>query len=237
MIHARVDSVMRSVLPWIIGALQKRRVRRVAFYGAGSHTAQLLPLWRNSGGPEVIAILTTQAGTTRTMFGLPVVPIGALDAERVEAVVLSSETFEHELRLVCEERSPELPVIAPWSMVRGRPLGSGLERDLFLSRLTVPVIAASLIAGYDLGEVVLCASDAETALVGPIWRAWTGCELRRMTASADGLGDGIDSRPRVLVSRLDLGGEPLVAPALLLHTLSLPNRPESLASGVRRDGR
>jgi hypothetical protein len=106
-----LDAVLEDVVPRTIDSMQQRGVERVAIYGAGTHTERLLPVWRALGGPAVVAVLTTVAGGRQELADIPIVSSDEFDPASVQAVLLSSQTYEQELAAIAEERWPDLPAI------------------------------------------------------------------------------------------------------------------------------
>ncbi|GAB4236453.1 MAG: hypothetical protein Kow00109_10000 [Acidobacteriota bacterium] len=88
-------------------------LRAVAFYGTGSHTEHLLNVWRNLGGPPVIAFLVTNK-TEATRFGLPVLPVSEHLPPKIQGVVPSSHRFESEMGRIFRARHPKVPWISLW---------------------------------------------------------------------------------------------------------------------------
>lgn len=106
-----IEAVFENTVPSTIDWLRRRGVERVAIYGAGSHTARLLPVWVALAGPPVVAVLTSAPGPVECLDGVPVLSLDCFDPETVQAVILSSQTFERDLAAIAEERWPDLPAV------------------------------------------------------------------------------------------------------------------------------
>lgn len=100
---------------WAVHRSKAAGDRRVAFYGAGSHTAMLLPLWRELGGAEPACIVVTRADGRGMENGLPLVSADAFDPVEVDAIVLSSHRFESDMAAECAKRWPRLRVHRLWT--------------------------------------------------------------------------------------------------------------------------
>jgi hypothetical protein len=86
----------------------------VAVYGAGSHTHALLPIWAAAGGPAVNQIVVSATNGQTDCDGIGIVAADAFDPSTVDAIVLSSQIFEHEMAAACVARWPQLPVVPLW---------------------------------------------------------------------------------------------------------------------------
>lgn len=103
----------------------RRRVSTVAFFGVGTHSALLLPLWISLGGPRVQAFLATRPNS-RSFHGIPVVPVGAPLPASIEAVVPSSHRYEEEMRRIFSRHYPHLTWIPFWQR---HPNASAEDQD------------------------------------------------------------------------------------------------------------
>jgi hypothetical protein len=100
---------------WAVHRSKAAGDRRVAFYGAGSHTTMLLPLWRQLGGAEPACIVVTRADGRGVEDGLPLVGADAFNPAGIDAMVLSSHRFESEMAAECARRWPHLRVHRLWT--------------------------------------------------------------------------------------------------------------------------
>jgi hypothetical protein len=83
----------RLLRAWL--TLDADGARRVAIYGAGSHTDQVLR-WGIPAGVTLTSIVVT-GGDPRVLRGVSVTPISMLDSNDVDAVLVSSATYEPEM--------------------------------------------------------------------------------------------------------------------------------------------
>jgi glycosyltransferase involved in cell wall biosynthesis len=107
-------AVLERIVPSIVRQCRAAAIRRVAVFGAGSHTSSLLPLWTAAGGVDVAAILVSTKGTIKTFDSLPVVAVDDFDSRTVDGIVLSSHTYEDDMARTCESRWPGLPIFTFW---------------------------------------------------------------------------------------------------------------------------
>jgi glycosyltransferase involved in cell wall biosynthesis len=110
---------LRHLLPWTIHRCRQDGIRTVAIYGAGGHTRLLIPVWKALGGPAIEKIVVTGEPAEKVFMGFPVAGAADFDPRRVDAVILSSHGYEHDMARVCGERWPNLKVYSIW-----RPLNS-----------------------------------------------------------------------------------------------------------------
>jgi ubiquinone/menaquinone biosynthesis C-methylase UbiE len=105
---------LRYLVPWTISRCWSDGVRTVAFYGAGSHTRLLIPIWKGLGGPAIHEIIVSGEPSQSTFMGFPVVSVDHFDPSPVDAIVLSSHGYEREMARLCGERWPQLKVYPIW---------------------------------------------------------------------------------------------------------------------------
>jgi len=75
---------------------RQRGVNAVAFYGTGTHSTLLLPLWLSLGRPSVRAFLASQPDA-HLFKGIPVIPAGSPLPCYIDAVVPSSHRYEKQM--------------------------------------------------------------------------------------------------------------------------------------------
>ena len=92
--------------------LQRMGARRLALFGAGGHTLEVLE-WGLPDEFTLEAILVSEGGGG-SLEGLPVVPIDAVDPASFDAVVLSSIPFEAEMAELAARRGFR-SVLSLWS--------------------------------------------------------------------------------------------------------------------------
>jgi len=112
-------SLRDDLIPRVARVKEQCRARglnRVALYGAGTHTRILAEIWRHEdSGPRLTAVLVSEKGDADACEGLPVHDVRTIDPDTLDAVVLSSNTYEREMSLMCAEHLPEhVPVLAVW---------------------------------------------------------------------------------------------------------------------------
>lgn len=91
------------------------RVESIAIFGAGKHTEQLLPIWKNLGGPPVLAILVT-AAVDPLAFGLPIVTFNDPIPPNIQAVVPSSHRFESAMHQAWLAYGSKIPWVPLWEV-------------------------------------------------------------------------------------------------------------------------
>jgi len=94
--------------------MQAGGIRRIALYGAGLHTQKLLN-WGIPDSIEVAAIVTT-AGPADFQWGLPVVPLADSSGLDIDAILLSSSSFEQDMMHEAQRRgiSTVIPLYSDW---------------------------------------------------------------------------------------------------------------------------
>jgi hypothetical protein len=87
---------------------------RIAFFGAGSHTAMLLPIWKKLHGPAVEAIIVSKKCGDDSFFGIPIIETGQLLPAGVQAIIPSSHQFEREMKTMAMDAYPNIPWVFFW---------------------------------------------------------------------------------------------------------------------------
>jgi hypothetical protein len=105
---------LRHLVPWAVERCRSNGIQAVAFYGAGSHTRLLVPIWKAAGGPTITKIVVTGEPSEATLNGIPVVSARHFDPSHVDAIVLSSHGYERDMAAICSDRWPSLPVFPIW---------------------------------------------------------------------------------------------------------------------------
>jgi DNA-binding MarR family transcriptional regulator len=90
----------RQTLREALGGLGQRGLKRIALYGTGD-AAELAYLTLKECGLEPVGVFTREGGGT--FLGFPVQPLGALDAQETDGVVIA--TFERPEPLLAEVES------------------------------------------------------------------------------------------------------------------------------------
>lgn len=114
-----ISETLHYLVPWVVQRCRENRIRRIAVYGAGSHTRLLIPIWKALDGPLIQMIVESGTPAETVFMGYPVVSADRFEQSQVDAIVLSSQGYEQEMATICEKRWPELPFYSIW-----RPLHS-----------------------------------------------------------------------------------------------------------------
>jgi hypothetical protein len=105
---------LKQLVPWAIDRTISLGATTVAMYGAGSHTRALLPIWDAAGGPVVSQIIVSAPTGDEECGGVSIVSADEFDPSTAEAIVLSSQAYEHEMASTCASRWPHIPVVPIW---------------------------------------------------------------------------------------------------------------------------
>ncbi|HRR55417.1 MAG TPA: hypothetical protein P5568_02700 [Acidobacteriota bacterium] len=99
-----------------IEACNEHGYRSVAFFGSGTHTQKLLPVWHGLGGPPVVALVTGSNSEVlgATDFNVPIIPVHQAMPPEIEAVVPSSHAWESDMRRLWQDHHPEIPWVPLW---------------------------------------------------------------------------------------------------------------------------
>ncbi len=103
---------LNDFLKSLIRYCRNHELSRIAFYGAGSHTKELLNLWCKLHGPPVTRILVTRPPEVAEFQGIPIVSIDEVDPFTLDFVLLSSASFETEMSETIKRAKPTLPFLA-----------------------------------------------------------------------------------------------------------------------------
>ena len=109
---------LRHLVPWAIQRCQDDGVRRIAIFGAGSHTRLLIPIWKSLGGPPIKIIVVSGQPAETTCMGLRVVSADDFDANQVDGILLSSHGYERQMAAICRERWSEIRAYTIWRPVQ-----------------------------------------------------------------------------------------------------------------------
>lgn len=105
-------AALRTAVPELIAYLRKYGATKVGVYGAGTHTKALLELWRKEEGPLISTLITSETPRERMVQGVSVVSIVEVRRHQLDFVLLSSQSFEHEMAERLRACRPELPFAA-----------------------------------------------------------------------------------------------------------------------------
>lgn len=109
---------LRHLVPWAIQRCQNDGVRRIAIFGAGSHTRLLIPIWKSLGGPAIKNIVVSGEPAETACMGHPVVSADEFDANQVDGIVLSSHGYEQEMAGICRDRWPQIGAYTIWRPIQ-----------------------------------------------------------------------------------------------------------------------
>jgi hypothetical protein len=127
-LQSRLGHELVCLLPWTIQRCRQNHVKKVALYGAGSATQIFIPIWKRHNGPTIKEILVTANGSSKEIFcGYPVYSIDEFDPTGVDAIVLSSQSYELDMFNTCRERWPDLPVFSVWMPIADGEIERGVD--------------------------------------------------------------------------------------------------------------
>ena len=112
------NKIVLSIFPhidWIRSESAQRQDLRIAVYGAGSHTEELLQIWQTLSLPRWNRLLVTNTPTSTNWMGFPVNQISDVPAEEIDLIVLSSNAYESEMIAACTQRFSSVPRISIWT--------------------------------------------------------------------------------------------------------------------------
>ncbi len=113
---------------FLLACLKMRHegIRRIALFGAGRHTEELLK-WGLPDDFELVALLKSSNGIEER-WGKQVLPACSIPSLSLDAILLSSSAFEPEMKVIAEQNAA-IPVI---------PLYSDWPRDIWRLAKTAP---------------------------------------------------------------------------------------------------
>ena len=97
---------------------------RIAIFGAGLHTEwlHLLAKGNKASSPEVVALLDSRKDRDLSYWGLSPIPPEALDINKVDAILISSDTVQEQMKAQCKLLyGDRLPVIDPYEYLPPGP--------------------------------------------------------------------------------------------------------------------
>lgn len=105
------DALLRGHLRLLWSRLPAEGVERVWLFGAGKHTDWLLRILEGVPGPAVLGILDDCAVGGQSLRGLPILKPQNAEADKADAVVLSTDTLQALFRARCATALPGLRII------------------------------------------------------------------------------------------------------------------------------
>ena len=166
---------LKRLLRCVVENCRVNGIRRIAVFGAGSHTRLVLPIWRSYGGPEIECILVSESPANPVFMGLPVLEAARFDAEGIDAILLSSRSYEREMYRACIKHWPHMPVYPVWDAYE-EPLANRLRNRLptILHRCAV----------HNVRSVALYGAGLHTRMLVPEWRRAHGPEIREIVVTS-----------------------------------------------------
>jgi hypothetical protein len=105
--HPSFNPLMARRMLHAMLRLQRRNVKRLGIYGAGSHTREMLR-WGLPDSIQLMAIVVTKGGHG-TLSGIPIVPLAVIEPLNLDSILLSSVTYETEM--IAQAREAGIPNI------------------------------------------------------------------------------------------------------------------------------
>ncbi len=94
--------------------LLPEKIKKVALYGAGKHSEILIEVFKKLRLAKIVKVIQTTKPSA-TLFGdIPLVAASQFNPEEVDAIILSSQSYEHEMFRFCLQNWPQLPVFTIW---------------------------------------------------------------------------------------------------------------------------
>lgn len=98
------DIELERIVRHSLAALyNQHRIRRIALFGAGKHSLWLEQRTGDGERPEIIAVLDEHPRKNVTIFDLKPILAADFDKNTVDAIILSSDCFQEQMRKRCRE--------------------------------------------------------------------------------------------------------------------------------------
>jgi hypothetical protein len=112
--YPRYNPLLAKRLLFAFLKMRKKGIKRIAIFGAGRHTEELLA-WRLPDDIEVVALLHSN-GETEAKWGIQVLPVNSIPSLNLDAVLLSSSAFEPEMHAVALQKGAPcvIPLYLEW---------------------------------------------------------------------------------------------------------------------------
>jgi glycosyltransferase involved in cell wall biosynthesis len=101
-------------LPPILSGMVKAGHKRIAIYGAGSHTQALLGVWNRLTDLQIDCVVVSEKNSP-SFRGVPVVSIEEIGSRSVDAILASSKSFELSMASYSQQYAPNIPFYAIWN--------------------------------------------------------------------------------------------------------------------------
>jgi len=111
-----VEGQLKRKLPELIELFGRKKFRKIAIYGAGSHSEVLLSLWKALDGPPCELVITSEPADIKEFMSIPVSPVSTVVESEIDAIILSSLSFEREMAASCGKYLPKAPCFTIWGL-------------------------------------------------------------------------------------------------------------------------
>lgn len=120
----RILKVLFQYIEWIRSKAGADADLRIAVFGAGSHTRQLLRIWNTLGLPHWSRVLVTGKPASLVFADIPISPVSEVQPDQVDLILISSESYEYEMALSCMHHLPAVPRLTFWDLqLSAMPVG------------------------------------------------------------------------------------------------------------------
>jgi hypothetical protein len=113
-VHGQILWALYVHLRWIRRRFASGAPFRVAVYGAGGHSRDLLHVWRSLDLPPWALVLVSGHPTVPHFEGVPLRRVSDVEPGEIDLIVLSSQSHEPTMILSCMGRFPSVPRLAIW---------------------------------------------------------------------------------------------------------------------------
>ena len=108
---------LEKMIPWLIKCVRRKYSQgKIALFGIGGHTEELLNLWELHKGPSIDMILTTKPYQRSLLRGIPIMAITSIDLQEVDCVILSSQSHEKEMHEIAQNFIPGIAIERLWTL-------------------------------------------------------------------------------------------------------------------------
>ncbi|OIO59864.1 MAG: hypothetical protein COZ46_00195 [Verrucomicrobia bacterium CG_4_10_14_3_um_filter_43_23] len=166
----RCIDLLQYIVPKIVEFCELEGYGRVAFYGAGNHTTLLLKYWHANSGPEVVKIISSQVVSEKEFQGLPIQAIKDMQEGEVDAVILSSMTYEKDMLNACRKFIPNTVCLPIWNTREtfvSQEIRYGLEK-------MIPWLIKCVRRKYSQGKIALFGIGGHTEELLNLWELHKG---------------------------------------------------------------
>ena len=190
------------LVSWILGICKSRGYEKIALYGAGMHSEFVNRIWLEQGGFPFSVVLQSTVTPVSEFTGVPVRSIQDSAGIEIDAIILSSLSYEVDMAELCSIYHPGVPAFPLWSNERNSEISCLLER----LQTWVPRIVGS-INQIDVGSVGVVIPQKYVSAFEQKWVEYGGLfPLRFFEKSRDVTGD-IGALVVVIDDRKEVGLE------------------------------